>query len=108
MISRKQRIAEEEAERQAGQEAAQIGGPGAEQNFPPSQRAVREAGGGEAEGFEEAEAELIENASHSDQTPPEIILQRQITPEKESDRAGAEAGEADHQHSSQKKPEEQR
>jgi hypothetical protein len=29
-------------------------------------RAVREAGGGEAEGFEEAEAELIENASHGD------------------------------------------
>jgi hypothetical protein len=37
-------------------------------------RAVEEAGGGEAEGFELAEQELIEHASHGDEhTPAKII-----------------------------------
>ena len=32
-------------------------------------RPVEEAGGGEAEGFEQAEEELIEHASHGDPAP---------------------------------------
>jgi uncharacterized protein HemY len=32
-----------------------------------ARRAVEEAGGGESEGFEQAEEELIEHASHGDQ-----------------------------------------
>jgi hypothetical protein len=37
-------------------------------------RAVEEAGGGESEGFELAEAELIEHASHGDEHSPLRIL----------------------------------
>ncbi|MGP0100638.1 MAG: hypothetical protein ACLPUT_03320 [Solirubrobacteraceae bacterium] len=38
-------------------------------------RAVEEAGGGESEGFELAERELIEHASHGDEhTPARIML----------------------------------
>ena len=38
-------------------------------------RAVEEAGGGESEGFELAEQELIERSSHGDQhTPTRIML----------------------------------
>jgi hypothetical protein len=40
-----------------------------------ARRAVEEAGGGESEGFELAERELIEHASHGDQhTPTRIML----------------------------------
>jgi hypothetical protein len=40
-----------------------------------SRRAVEEAGGGESEGFELAEEELIEHASHGDEhTPTRIML----------------------------------
>jgi hypothetical protein len=37
-------------------------------------RAVQEAGGGESEGFELAEQELIENASHGDEHTPSLIM----------------------------------
>ena len=38
-------------------------------------RAVEEAGGGESEGFEQAEQQLIEHASHGDEhTPTRIML----------------------------------
>lgn len=39
-----------------------------------ARRAVEEAGGGEAEGFELAEEELIEHASHGDQHSLEPIM----------------------------------
>ena len=56
-------IREEEAA--AASAAGQIGGvAGDEDEFEPEMRAVYEGGGGEAEGFEQAEADLIENASH--------------------------------------------
>ena len=59
------RIREEEAA--AAAEAAAIGGvAGDEDDFDPAMRAVYEGGGGEAEGFELAEADLIDNASHGD------------------------------------------
>ncbi|HEU4461456.1 MAG TPA: hypothetical protein VFR75_02570 [Solirubrobacterales bacterium] len=60
-------IAEEEAEAAAA-EAARIGGPNPDDNVDdPAQRPVVEGGEGEAEGFELAEEELIDNAEHGDQ-----------------------------------------
>ena len=60
-------IAEEEAEAAAA-EAARIGGPTPDDNVDdPAQRPVVEGGEGEAEGFELAEEELIDNAEHGDQ-----------------------------------------
>jgi hypothetical protein len=43
-------------------------------------RAVEEAGGGEAEGFELSEQELIEHASHGDEHRPARIM-RDAAPE---------------------------
>ena len=62
-----------------------------DEDYPPEERAVREGGGGEAEGFEDAEAELIENAGHGEGNP----LPDEFTGEVESDLSGAEYGEAD-------------
>jgi hypothetical protein len=59
-------IAEEEAEAAAA-EAARIGGPLPDDGVDPAQRPLIEGGEGEAEGFELAEEELIDNASHGDQ-----------------------------------------
>lgn len=60
-------------------------------------RPLREAGQGEAEGFEEAEADLIEHASHGDSGPDPS----QMAGEPEADRSGAEYGEPDHVESSE-------
>lgn len=54
------------------------------------QRPVREAGGGESEGFEEAEEELIESASHGDEVDPTTQAG-----EPEAERSGASYGEPD-------------
>ncbi|HXQ88736.1 MAG TPA: hypothetical protein VN733_03770 [Solirubrobacterales bacterium] len=60
-------IAEEEAAAAAA-EAARIGGPTPDDHVDdPAQRPVAEGGEGEAEGFELAEEELIDNAEHGDQ-----------------------------------------
>ncbi|HEX5593418.1 MAG TPA: hypothetical protein VFX35_08730 [Solirubrobacterales bacterium] len=60
-------IAEEEADAAAA-EAAGIGGPAPDDPVDdPAERPLVEAGEGEAEGFELAEAELIDNAEHGDQ-----------------------------------------
>jgi hypothetical protein len=45
-------------------------------------RAVEEAGGGQSEGFELAEQELIEHASHGDEHTPARIL-RDAEPDEE-------------------------
>jgi hypothetical protein len=58
------RVAEEEAE--AAEEAAKIGGEVRPTSDDPAQRPLAEAGEGEAEGFELAEKELEESASHGD------------------------------------------
>jgi len=93
-----------EEEEAAAAEAAAIGGrPGDDpMDADPDRfdrerdeafRAVEEGGGGEAEGFEQAEEELIEGASHGDPQPdPERAA---FTPEAESDLSTAEDGEAD-------------
>jgi hypothetical protein len=60
-------IAEEEAEAAAA-EAAEIGGPTPDDPVDdPAQRPLIEGGEGQAEGFELAEAQLIDNAEHGDQ-----------------------------------------
>lgn len=63
------RLAEEQAAAAAA-EAAQIGGPPPEDGLDPAQRPVVEGGGGVAEGFEQAEADLIRQASHEDAGAP--------------------------------------
>lgn len=86
-------------ERAAAAEARELGGPPEEladlagDEIDPALRPVIEAGGGEGDGFELAEHDLIRNASHDDGTGnPERDA---FTPETESDRSTAEYGEAD-------------
>jgi hypothetical protein len=60
-------VAEEEAEA-AATEAAGIGGPAPDDAVEdPAERPLVEGGEGEAEGFELAEEELIDNAAHGNQ-----------------------------------------
>jgi hypothetical protein len=56
----------EEEESAAAAEAGRIGGRSGMENMDEAQRSVREHGGGEREGFEEAESLLEENAAHGD------------------------------------------
>jgi hypothetical protein len=67
------RFAEREADRLAEREAAaaaaeagSIGGPNPDDDLDPAERPVAEGGGGEAEGFEQAEKDLVRQASHED------------------------------------------
>jgi hypothetical protein len=77
----------------AAAEAARIGGAVAPDADDPAMDPVYQAGGGEQEGWEETEAELIENATHGDGGgQPERDA---FAPELESDRATAVYGEAD-------------
>jgi hypothetical protein len=57
---------DEEAEAAAA-EAGAIGGVAGDEDLDPAQRPLAEGGEGEAEGFEEAEEELIDHTSHGDQ-----------------------------------------
>jgi hypothetical protein len=59
----------------------------------PAMQPVYEAGGGESEGFERAEQELVEQASHDD--PGTNPKYDEFAPEAESDRETIEHGEAD-------------
>jgi hypothetical protein len=87
-------------ERAAAAEAAAIGGRGPDVGgVNPDERAsealrpVYEAGGGEQDGFELAERDLVRNATHDDGTAfPE---RDRFEPEHESDEASIEYGEAD-------------
>lgn len=86
-------------ERAAAAEAASIGGRQPDvsgvddEPVDEAWRAVREAGGGEQDGFEIAERDLMRNASHDDgEGHPERDA---FTPERESDRSTAEYGQAD-------------
>lgn len=58
-------------------------------------RAVEEAGGGESEGFELAEQDLIDHASHGDQHSTARIMQDAGPDEEDSD---AVYGESDEEH----------
>jgi len=95
---------EEQEIEAAEREASAVGGSVARSYGSPAERAVREAGGGEAEGFEDARRELIEHASHSDQEPAHTVLHDQGQPE-ELQRERID-GDADHEPSSEsEKPE---
>ena len=59
-------------------------------------RAVEEAGGGESEGFELAEAALIEHASHGDDHTPSKIMQDAVGPDEEL--VDSVSGEPDQEH----------
>jgi hypothetical protein len=96
--------AREEAEAAAA-EAAAIGGRVSSE--PPSQeqpdeaaRPVVEAGGGEAEGFEEAERELIEHASHGDQHAARQTIED--APDTTDDARAAQSGDPDAEPSSER------
>ena len=58
-------------------------------------RAVEEAGGGQSEGFELAEQDLIEHASHGDEHTPARIMQDAGQDEESADSV---YGEADSEH----------
>jgi hypothetical protein len=92
--NRKEAIVEEE-EAAAAAEAANIGGPAPreERAMDPEMRPVYEGGGGEAEGFEQAEEALIRNATHDDGRGDPA--RDAFRPESESDEASAVYAEAD-------------
>jgi hypothetical protein len=78
----------------AAREAAGIGGVAGDEDLDPARRPVIEGGGGEAEGFEEAEAFLIEHASHGDEQSAHAILHDGGRSEERTDGASAEADHA--------------
>ncbi len=95
-------MADEEA-RLAADEAGHIGGRPTDD--PPLEeedeayRAVDEAGGGESEGFELAEEELIENAANLGPARPDSEVRvREETDDEEFDPDLADYGEADSEH----------
>jgi hypothetical protein len=96
---------EHEQEDAAAEEAAAIGGrtssdpPGEEEEIDPAQAPLIEAGEGEAEGFEQAEQELIEHASHGDQHGARRAIEDAF--DEVDDPRAAQSGEADHEHSGQ-------
>ena len=85
-------LAEEEAAAAAA-EAAAIGGPAHDDDLHPAERPLAEAGQGVAEGFEQAEDDLVRQASHDD--PTVAPTEAAFTPEEESDRSTAVYGESD-------------
>ena len=97
--------AQEEADRAAA-EAGAIGGrvssepPPADGSPSEAERPLVEAGQGEAEGFEQSEAELIEHATHGDQHAARRTIED--APLGSYDELAQEGGEADHERSSER------
>jgi hypothetical protein len=83
----------------AAAEAARIGGVAGDEGLDPAERPVIEAGGGYAEGFDEAEEALIEHASHGDDQSAHAIFHDRGQPEDAS--ATLDEAEADHERSSE-------
>ena len=93
---------EREQEEAAAAQAAGIGGsPTSEDagSVDEAQRPLDEAGQGESEGFELAERELIEHASHGDQHAARRAADD--APSTSDDERAAPGGEADTEHSSE-------
>jgi hypothetical protein len=80
-----------EEEEAAAAEARRIGGRSGMEGMDEAERAAAEHGGGEAEGFEEAEELLEEQATHAE---PSVDPLRDA-PAPEPDREAAVHGEAD-------------
>jgi hypothetical protein len=91
----------DEAEEEAAAEAGAIGGVTGEERIPDAERPLAEAGEGVAEGFEQAEEDLIESASHGD--PAGNPLGDRFTPEEAESENLAEYGEADREYTSEDK-----
>jgi hypothetical protein len=103
---------ERQQEEEAAAEAARIGTepgrdpvrdddatpPGVSED--PARRAVEEAGGGQAEGFEQAEAELVDRAENP-HGPSPAADQEEVS---EDVRAETEYGEADEVHTAEDDP----
>jgi len=81
----------EHEEDAAAAEAAHIGGRSGMEDIDPADRPVAESGEGEAEGFEEAEALLEEQASHGEP----LVDPLADAPEAEAEPNPATYGEAD-------------
>lgn len=98
-------LAEQEAS-QAAAEAGAIGGRVSSEPLPvdgepdEAERPLAEAGQGEAEGFEQAEQELVEHASHGDQHAARQAIEDSA--DESDDALAAEAGEADREYSSER------
>jgi hypothetical protein len=92
LAAREERAAAEEAAAIGGRRP-DLGGVDTGEHAGEAMRPVYEAGGGEQDGFELAERDLVRNASHDDGTAyPERDA---FTPERESDRSTAEYAESD-------------
>jgi hypothetical protein len=79
----------------AASEAAAIGGHAGDEGLDPAQRPLVEAGEGEAEGFELAEADLINAAEDSDSRADPLL--DAFTPEVGTPAPMGTFGEADHE-----------
>jgi hypothetical protein len=94
---------EREQEEAAAAEAASIGGRVSDESPPedaeevedPAQRPPVESGEGESEGFEQAENELIEHASHGDQHAARRVIEDAF--DEPDDARAAPGGEADNE-----------
>jgi hypothetical protein len=104
-IEREDPLAEHEADRAAA-EAGAIGGRASAEPTPTdgapseSERPLAEAGQGESEGFEQAEQELIEHASHGDQHAAGRAIED--APRQDEETPSSQAGEADRERSSER------
>ncbi len=94
------------AREQADRAAAEAGAIGGRTTSDPSEserdaarRPLAEAGEGEAEGFELAENDLIEHASHGDQHAARRAIEN---PSESEDARAAEGGEGDFERSSER------
>jgi hypothetical protein len=88
-----------QAEAAAAAEARLIGGPADRDAEDPAMDPVYQAGGGEAEGFELAERDLVENATHGEGGANP--LRDAFAVEAEPDRSGAVYGDPDELHSTE-------
>lgn len=88
----------------AAAEAGDIGGSPtsdpAQEQPSEAERPLAEAGQGEAEGFEQAEQELIEHASHGDQHAARRAIQD--APQGSDDPRAQEGAEGDEEYSSER------
>lgn len=93
---------EREEEEAAAAEAGAIGGhvsydpsPEGDTDLDPAQRPLVEGGEGESEGFELAEQELEEHASHGDQHAARRVIEDAAGYDEGDDTRAAEGGEPD-------------
>jgi hypothetical protein len=98
------RSSEQEEVDAAAAEAAAIGGrvssdPDPIERVDEAHRPLEEAGEGESEGFELAEQELIEHASHGDMHAARRVIED--APGEVGDARATEGGEADAEYSSE-------